>query len=88
MTTTPLTDTQLVLLSAASQREDGLLVQPDRLKGGAVRVVANKIIAAGLAAETPVGAEEPHWRQQADGAAHRFEDHVDWPRGDRSWRSL
>jgi hypothetical protein len=50
-----LTDTQLVLLSAISQRDDGLLVQPDRLKGGAARAVADKIVAAGLAEETPVG---------------------------------
>jgi hypothetical protein len=42
-----LTDPQRVLLSAASQRDDGLLVQPDRLKGGAARMVVEKIIAAG-----------------------------------------
>jgi hypothetical protein len=30
-----LTDTQLIILSSASQREDGLAVLPQTLKGGA-----------------------------------------------------
>ena len=36
MTNSPkLTDTQLVLLSSAAQRDDHLVVLPEKLKGGA-----------------------------------------------------
>ena len=43
-----LTDTQLVLLSAAAQREDRCLVASPTLKGGAAQKVASKLISAGL----------------------------------------
>jgi uncharacterized protein DUF3489 len=62
-----LTDTQRVLLSAASQRDDGLIVRPDRLKGGAARGVAGKLVAAGLAEESSVAASAPHWREDQAG---------------------
>jgi hypothetical protein len=45
-----LTDTQLVMLSAAAQREDRCLVALPKLKGGALSV-ANKLISAGFAEE-------------------------------------
>jgi hypothetical protein len=60
-TSSPLTDTQLVLLSRASQRDDGLLVPLDTLRGGAARTVASKLIIAELVAEVPVGRADPHW---------------------------
>ena len=45
MTTTPkLTDTQLVLLSAAAQHEDQLVVLPERLKGGAAKASLSKLL--------------------------------------------
>lgn len=56
-----LTDTQLVLLSAASQREDNLL-SPARLRGGAAVRVAGSLLAAGLVEEVVVLHEELHWR--------------------------
>jgi hypothetical protein len=56
-----LTDTQLVLLSAASQRDDGLLVPLDTLRGGAARAVASKLVTMGLINEVPVGRDCPHW---------------------------
>ncbi|KAA2235984.1 DUF3489 domain-containing protein [Salinarimonas soli] len=58
---TPLTDTQLLLLSRASQRDDGLLVPVDTLRGGAARRVASKLLIAELVAEVPVGPDNPHW---------------------------
>ena len=48
----PLTDTQLVVLSAALAREDGLIFPlPTTLKGGAVTKVCSVLLAKGLAEE-------------------------------------
>ena len=47
-----LTDTQLVMLSAAAQREDRCLIAPETLKSGAAQKVAKKLISAGFAKET------------------------------------
>jgi hypothetical protein len=67
-TSAPLTDTQLVLLSRASQRDDGLLVPLDTLRGGAARIVASKLLVAELVSEVPVGRDGPHWfRDEAAG---------------------
>jgi len=60
-TSAPLTDTQLVLLSRASQRDDGLLVPLDTLRGGAARTVASRLLIAELVTEVPVGRDDPHW---------------------------
>jgi hypothetical protein len=46
-----LTDTQLVVLSAAAECEDRCLVAPPALKGAAAQKVANKLISAGLVKE-------------------------------------
>jgi hypothetical protein len=62
----PLTDTQLVLLSRASQRDDGLLAPLDSLRGGAARSVASRLLIAELAAEEPVGRDDPHWFRDED----------------------
>jgi hypothetical protein len=58
-----LTDTQLLVLSSASQREDGLAALPDHLKGGAAKSVVLKLIAKGLLEEATVGCDDPHWRR-------------------------
>jgi hypothetical protein len=58
-----LTDTQLVMLSAATQRDDRCLVASANLKGGAVHKVAAKLIAAGLAKEVRAEAGTPVWRR-------------------------
>jgi hypothetical protein len=63
-----LTDTQLVLLSTASQREDGLLTPPAHLKGGAAQKVVAKLLAHGLVEEVSVTSDQPCWRQADDGA--------------------
>src|SRR4051794_9370282 len=67
-----LTDTQLVLLSAASQRDDGFLVQPSRLKGSAAHKVIERLLAERLVEELTVGHEDPHWREAQDGTRFGF----------------
>ena len=57
-----LTDTQLVMLSAAARREDRCLVAPPTLKGGAAQKVANKLISAGLVKEIKAKTGNPVWR--------------------------
>jgi hypothetical protein len=56
-----LTDTHLVLLSAASQREDNLL-SPARLRGGVTVHVARNLLAAGVVEEVVVLHDELRWR--------------------------
>ena len=58
-----LTDTQLVMLSAAAQRDDHCLVAPAHLKGTAPQTAANKLIAAGLVKEVKAKAGAPVWRR-------------------------
>jgi hypothetical protein len=61
-----LTDTQLVLLSAASQREDHAIdVGPD-LKGAASQKVVGRLLREGLIEETPAGGSVPVWRRDDD----------------------
>jgi hypothetical protein len=58
-----LTDTQIVMLSAAAQRDDRCLVAPRNLKGGAAQKVAAKLIDGGLAKEIKAKRGAPVWRQ-------------------------
>jgi hypothetical protein len=58
-----LTDTQLVLLSAASRREDGAIVLTANLKGSAAGKVIGKFLRDGLVEEVPAGASMPVWRR-------------------------
>jgi Protein of unknown function (DUF3489) len=67
MTSSPkLTDTQLVILSAASQREDHCLVAPKSLKGGAAQKVAAKLLTARLAREINARGGMPVWRRDEE----------------------
>ena len=63
---TKLTDTQLIVLSAASQREDRLLAPPENLKGAAARNLATKLVTLGLAEEVAVGRDQPAWRNDEE----------------------
>ena len=66
-----LTDTQLVMLSAAAQREDRCIVAPPNLKGVAVQKIATKLVAAGLAKETKAKPGAQVWRRDdATGQAY------------------
>ena len=64
-----LTDTQLVMLSAAAQREDRCLVAPARLKGAALQKLARKLISAGLAKEIKAKSDNPIWRRDEESGA-------------------
>jgi hypothetical protein len=57
-----LSDTQLMLLSSATQR-DGLVVLPAKLKGGAATKVVKPLLARGLVNEVPSKPDMPAWRR-------------------------
>ena len=61
-----LTDTQLVVLSAASQREDSAIELAPNLKGAAARKVIGKLLSDGLIEELPARGSLPVWRRGAD----------------------
>lgn len=65
-----LTDTQLVILSAAAARDDGaILPLPDslRIKGGAVTSVLKSLLKKDLIAEQPATPGAEVWRESDDG---------------------
>jgi len=63
-----LTDTQLVLLSRASQRPDHCAEIPANLKGGAAEKFVAKLLDGGLLEEIRSEADMPAWRKDDDGA--------------------
>jgi hypothetical protein len=63
-----LTDTQLVLLSAASQRDDRALERPSNLTGGVAGKVAAKLLAEGLVEEIQSRGSLPAWRRDGENA--------------------
>ena len=64
-----LTDTQLVLLSAAAQRKDLCLVAPPTLKGATPQKVASKLISAGFVKEVKAKGSDPIWRRDQESGA-------------------
>jgi hypothetical protein len=65
---TTLTDTQAIILSAASQRAGAIaLPLPESLKGGAAKKVVSAMLAKGLIEEIEAGRGEPVWRETDDG---------------------
>src|SRR5947209_4033158 len=58
-----LTDTQLIILSAASQRDDRGVELPTNVKGEAARKVVDKLIRAGLLEEVRASGSLPVWRR-------------------------
>lgn len=65
-----LTDTQLVILSAAAGRKDGtVLPLPKSLKvnKAAATTVLKSLLKKGLVAERPAAADEAHWHETRDG---------------------
>ena len=58
-----LTDTQLMMLSAAAQRNDRCLVAAPNLKVTAAQKIASKLIGAGLVKEIRAKAGAPVWRR-------------------------
>jgi len=61
-----LTDTQLLLLSAASQREDRGVELGSTLKGGAAHKVLGKLLTEGLVEEVPGHGALPVWRRDEE----------------------
>src|SRR5215217_1735853 len=57
-----LTDTQLIILSSASLRQDGLATLPETLKGGAAKAAVTKLLTLGLLKEVRVKRDQPAWR--------------------------
>jgi hypothetical protein len=77
-----LADTQIVMLSAAAQRDDRCLVAPQNLKGGAAQKVAAKLIDGGLAKEIKAKPGAPVWRQDEQaGQSYTGLLPVPWTRG-------
>ncbi len=65
-----LTDSQLVILSAAARRQDGtVLPLPRSLKvnKAAATTVLKSLLKKGLLKERPVAADAAHWRETRDG---------------------
>ena len=61
-----LTDTQLVLLSAASQQEDGAVFLTPNLKGNAATKVVSKLLSEKLIEEISANGSLPVWRRDDD----------------------
>jgi hypothetical protein len=64
-----LTDTQLIILSSASQRGDRGVELPANLKGEAARKAVVKLIRAGLLEEVRAAGSLPVWRRDDDSEA-------------------
>jgi hypothetical protein len=63
-----LSDTQLVILNAACQRDDRFVLPlPGRLKGGAAAKVIGSLVAKGLVEEVDAKRSDPIWRKTGDG---------------------
>ena len=63
-----LSDTQLVILNAACQRDDRLVLPlPSQLKGGAAAKVIDSLVAKGLVEEVDAKRDDPIWRKTGDG---------------------
>ena len=66
-----LTDTQLLTLSAAAQREDHCIAAPPSLKGAAAQKFAARLVAAGLVKEIKAKPGAHVWRRDdATGQAY------------------
>jgi hypothetical protein len=61
-----LTETQLLMVSAAAQRNDRYLVAAPNLKVAAAQKIASKLIGAGLVKEVRAKAGAPVWRRDED----------------------
>jgi hypothetical protein len=55
-------DTQLIILSSSSQREDGLVVLPESLKASAAKAAVTKLLGLGFLTEVRVKRDQPSWR--------------------------
>jgi DNA-binding MarR family transcriptional regulator len=66
-----LTDTQLVILSAAAKRKDGAVLPPPKslkVKGGALTGTLKSLLKKGLVEEQPAKGTARAWREAEDGS--------------------
>jgi hypothetical protein len=61
--TVKLTDAQLVMMSAAAQREDHCLIASNTMKGAVLTKVGEKLVGLGLVREVRATAKMPVWRR-------------------------
>ena len=66
MSANQLTDTQLVLLSAAAQHPEGAIERASDLKGGTAKKTVGKLVRDGLIEQIPAGGALPVWRRDDD----------------------
>src|SRR6202521_2093586 len=66
MSANKLTDTQLVLLSAAAQHPEGAIELASDLKSGTVKKAVGKLLRDGFIEEIPVRGALPVWRRDDD----------------------
>ena len=67
-----LSDTQLLILSAASQRTDHAAVLPANLKGSAAKKVVDKLLNEKLLQELRAKDDMPVWRRGGDNSLTRY----------------
>ena len=65
-----LTDAQLVMLSAAAQREDLCLSAPEKVKGAILTKVSEKLVKLGFVREVRAKAGMPAWRRDDAGQGY------------------
>src|SRR5215211_1090661 len=65
--TRKLNDTQLVILSSASQREDGFAVLPDGVRAASVKAAVIRLSKLGFLKQVRVKRDQPHWLTDEEG---------------------
>src|SRR5215217_5470082 len=65
--TRKLNDTQLVILSSASQRADGLAVLPEGVRAASVKAAVIRLTKLGFLKQVRVKRDQPHWLTDEEG---------------------
>src|SRR6185436_9855766 len=65
--TRKLNDTQLVILSSASQREDGFAVLPEGVRAASVKAAVIRLTKLGFLKQVRVKRDQPHWSSDEEG---------------------
>ena len=65
--TRKLNDTQLVILSSASQREDGFAVLPEGVRAASLKAAVIRLTKLGFLKQVRVKRDQPHWLTDEQG---------------------
>src|SRR5829696_3250695 len=65
--TRKLNDTQLVILSSASQREDGFAVLPEGVRAASAKAAVIRLSKLGFLKQVRVKRDQPHWLRTSRG---------------------